>query len=178
MAEWILEKAGIPWRYCRGLVVPVLKPHGSINWSKHEEKGHRAETAGIWQPIQSTSPFSYIPRNPFFDPFESGPNQDLRHLIFPGETESMERLGLKLLWEEVAKIISERDTIAFIGYSLPTYDSAALKFLTTLVRGKRIEVYNPNSQHLARFREAFGEAVLLQPEKFQDSFYGTNELRG
>lgn len=171
-AEWTLEKAGIPWKYCDGPIVPVLKPHGSINWSNHLEENIKAQSS-LWRPVGAGSPFSYVPGDPFSDPFANGTNQSLRHLIFPGETESLERKGRKMLWDEVGKVISDRDVVVFIGYSLPQYDTAVSKFLKEFVRGKRIEVYNPNEEHSARFRKAFGGEVVLHPRKFEDSIYGT-----
>lgn len=178
LAECTLKNARIPWSYsARGPLVPILKPHGSINWSKHLQEGLRAESAA-WQPIGSDSPFSYIPENPFSDPFAEGPNQDLRYLIFPADSDiPQENEGLRQIWNEVSEAIAERESVIFIGYSLPPYDSFAIRILQTATRGKKIIVFNPNDEHLARFKQVFGPATETYPLKFEQSPYGKTRFQ-
>src|SRR5437899_472356 len=95
--------------------VPILKPHGSINWSDYPGRGLRAERE--WQRISQQSTCRYLSDDPFSDPFENGVNQRLRKLFLPGDPE--DHGGARLIWAEAETAIHERDMVMFIGYSLP-----------------------------------------------------------
>jgi hypothetical protein len=57
LAEKALTGSGIAWRYGnQAPFVPIIKPHGSINWSKHLKEG-QAESPD-WCPIAPSSPFA------------------------------------------------------------------------------------------------------------------------
>jgi hypothetical protein len=104
-------------------------------------------------------------------------NPDLHYMIFPGNPElAAEEPDLELLWHWTAKAISERESIVFIGYSRPHYDSFSVEFFSTLSRGKAIEVYNPSRDHLEKFRYVFGNRTILEPSKFEDCKYARKPL--
>jgi hypothetical protein len=162
VAESALKNAEIPWHYTtQSPLVPVLKPHGSINWSDHLARGLRAPSAE-WQQIAPG--ICYIPRSPLTDPFDSGVNQRLRKLILPGDQE--EEGGVRLIWDEARKAIGERDEVVFIGYSLPRYDLLSTKFFQQVTSGKKIEVYTRSSETLQHHRELLGNVSPQEPIPF------------
>jgi hypothetical protein len=165
VAETALKCCGVPWQYNSATpLVPVLKPHGSINWSRHVQQGLKALSAQ-WQPIVPNSPYCYIADDPFSDPFGAGTNQNLRHLIFPGDSE--DENGVARIWAEVADAIREREVVVFIGYSLPDYDSEASKFFRRSAAGKPIEVYVLSRNTLERYRQTLGELVANDTVSFE-----------
>src|SRR5208337_4775310 len=169
LAERALSESKVGWRYTASTPwVPILKPHGSINWSRHLSEGLRAES-NDWRPISPGSPYCYIPRDPFFDPFEQGVNQRLRHLLFPGDPEDEQ--GVAQIWEEAGNIIEERETVVFIGYSLPPYDSVALDFFKHKTAGKNIEVYSRSLETLENYRKILGNVITVGPCAFEASIY-------
>ena len=164
LAEKILTDASVVWRYsAQSPFVPILKPHGSINWSDHMERGWRAESPE-WQPIGVGSDYCYIAESPSFDPFESGANQRLRKLFLPGDPE--EQGAARLIWSEAKEAIREREVVVFIGYSLPAYDSSSMKFLQRAVSGKQVEVYARSSETLDHYRRALGHVSTTVPLAF------------
>lgn len=169
LAERALWESKARWRYTVHTPwVPVLKPHGSINWSKHLQEGLRAESVD-WREISPGSQYSYITRDPFFDPFEQGANQDLRHLLFPGDPEDEQ--GVAQIWNEAATAIKEREMVAFIGYSLPVYDERARDFFRRVASGKQIEVYSRSSETLKSYRKVLGGITTDKPCSFEESNY-------
>ncbi|MGH9327494.1 MAG: hypothetical protein ACRD2B_12540 [Terriglobia bacterium] len=169
VAEAALQYGAVPWRYNSGTCcVPILKPHGSINWSNYKDRGLVAQSPD-WELIAPSSPFSYIPRDPFFDPFGSGVNQRLRQVIFPGDSENED--GIAKIWDEASKAIQEREVVVFIGYSLPPYDSEASKFLRDSCAGKRIEVCARSRATLDRYRKTFGDLATKDALGFASSPY-------
>lgn len=169
VAERVLTHAGVGWQYTvESPLVPILKPHGSINWSNHLEKNLRAESSE-WRSIARKSTYSWIPTNPFFDPFESGVNQRLRILLFPGDPE--DEGGAGLIWKEAEVAIRERDVVVFIGYSLPQYDSFAMKFFQRTVMGKHVEVYSRSLLTLEHYRKAFDNISTMTPTPFAECPY-------
>lgn len=175
VAEWCLKSRGVPWLYSNSSgPVPVLKPHGSINWSKHLQEGVSAEYNG-WQPVSRDSKFCYDRRHPFHDPFPNGVQEDLRGpMIFPGDSDDPgENESLRLLWDQVEAVMSARERLVFIGYSLPSYDCKAVDLLARCSRGKHVEIVNPNREHLQRFAEVFGAGVQLDPNRFEASSYAS-----
>lgn len=169
VAERALEGAKAGWKYTiESPLVPILKPHGSINWSDHLEKSLRAESHE-WQPIALGSTYCWIPGAPFLDPFESGVNQRLRKLIFPGDQE--DEGGAGLIWREAEIAIRDRETVVFIGYSLPTYDAFSTAFFQRATKGKQIEVYARSPETLKSYRRTLGSISTARPIAFADCPY-------
>lgn len=174
LAERALTDARVCWAYTAQLPwVPILKPHGSINWSDHCEKNLLA--ASMWKPISPQSTYSYIPTAPLSDPFENGVNQRLRKLFLPGDPEGAG--GSKLVWEEAEASIRERDTVVFIGYSLPHYDEHATEFFRRTTAGKQIEVYARSAETLEHYRRLLGHISTTKPMGFTDCPYAHEKIR-
>ena len=168
LAEFSLEREGIAWRYSpSGVTVPVFKPHGSINWSRHDEDGLQAESPR-WIPISDGSGFSFIEDDPFNDPFAEGPNQDLRPLVLPGGLERHSR-SLEYIWRSASECLADAPEVVFIGYSLPEYDQFAIEFFLQHLKGKTVRVCDPSGSVISRFRHYFGNSIVTCPTKFKDS---------
>ncbi len=182
LIEQSLQKAHVPWSYSSFFVdgVPVLKPHGSINWSKHVEQGLRAEDP-VWRPIRPGSTLSFYERDPVSDPFRNGPNYDLRYMIFPGDHQKdLTGKGSSLIWHEIEEALRESERVVFIGYSLPIYDTDFSSQLSEHCATKSVEVHNPNRKDLQKFA-AFFPNLSSYPEKFEESSFAlpiTNKLKG
>lgn len=169
LPEKTLTDAGVGWQYTtQSPGVPILKPHGSINWSDHVERGLRAESQE-WQPIAPPSTYCYIPHSPFSDPFENGANQRLRKLILPGDPEDAG--GTSLIWAEAEAAIRERDMVVFIGYSLPRYDAFSTRFFQRATAGKQIEVYARSPETLEHYRQMLGNISTTEPLAFAQCPY-------
>ena len=173
LAEQALHDADIPWAYslADSTTVPVLKPHGSVNWNTYLREGLQANYSH-WRPISPDSRFSYDSANPFSNPDRQEVHPSLRYMIFPGNPELPEKdEDIGLIWKEAERAIGNRDIVVFLGYSLPSYDSYALKFFKRVCKDKRIEVHDPDPTCLERFRSELGNDVKVFKEKFEHSPY-------
>jgi hypothetical protein len=174
--ERTLEGAGIPWGYSiNNGPTPVLKPHGSINWSRHREACLDGDPGAGWMLIAENSQYCFDGASPFTGPFFDAPgrsylNDDLRLLIPPGAGEASTSSAL-LIWREVEQAISERDAIVFIGYSLPNYDGFARDLLQRCAKGKTIQAVTPSEAHCEEYRALFGGNVAVCQQKFEDCPY-------
>lgn len=172
LAEKALTDSQIPWSYSDSRsAISILKPHGSINWNDYLRRDLRTQYSG-WQPVGPENKLSYDASNPLSNPDRDDINPDFRYMIFPGDPElAKDDTDLQRIWNWTSKAISEREAIAFIGYSLPDYDSFSLEFFKHLSVGKMVEVYNPSKEHLEKFRRVFGPTDILELSKFEDSKY-------
>jgi len=177
LAERALDDNGVPWGYSRLQPVPVIKPHGSINWSQH-----RQPDCSWWQPISPGSPYCYIPTDPndpdsigpFSDPFRDGVNEDLRYMVFPGDPEDED--GVIQIWADTEQVIRARDVVVFIGYSLPPYDAAARECFRRTTSGKTVEVFNRSVEMLENYRNflSLASVVTTEPISFENCPYAQN----
>ena len=171
-AELLLTQANVPWSYSITSGIPVIKPHGSITWSGHLREGLVPEYA-YWQSIAVGSNLSFDSAEPLSNPFKQGINMNLNYMIFPGDPDLPDAdADVALLWRDVAAVIKNAECVAFIGYSLPAYDSYAARFFKEAVQAKKIVAINPAFDHLQRFKALFGDAVELRQEKFKECPYG------
>jgi hypothetical protein len=174
LLERSLCDLNVPWKYYpSGVgVVPVLKPHGSINWNSYLQAGGRCDYPG-WRPIAPNSNISFDELLPLLDPDPQEVNRDLRFMLYPGDPElPKENQDLGLVWRDVEEVIRTRDEIVFIGYSLPEYDSYATKVFQKFASSKVVSAYNPSSEHLERFHAVLGREVRLLAQTFEESPYG------
>jgi len=176
MMEKSLQDVAVPWQYTYSAgVIPIFKPHGSINWSSYLESGGRCDYEG-WRVIAPQSKLSYDALQPLSDPDVDEVNPDFRYMLFPGDPELPEKdLNLRLIWAEIEHVLEESEALVFIGYSLPEYDSYSAEVFQRHAARKRIQVFNPSSEHLEQFRMKLGEHVQLFPQKFEDCPYAQVE---
>jgi len=172
LAEKALTDANIQWNYNLedSAKVPVLKPHGSINWSGHLREGLSAQYSG-WTPIQTGSQISFDVLSPLENPNKQEINSELRHMIFPGDLDSSSDPDIKLVWNSVATAIARSSKVVFIGYSLPQYDGFARSFFVRHCQGKLVEVFDPSPESLKRFKNTFGEGVTTCELRFEHCDY-------
>ena len=98
-------------------------------------------------------------------------NADLRYMLYPGDPELPKNdPDVQWLWEQAEDAIRNRDSLVFIGYSLPDYDTYAARFFARF-GGKSIEAFTPSSDHLERYRRVFGAGAALFAQKFADCKY-------
>ena len=167
--ELLLTKANLAWSYStRSKRVPIIKPHGSINWRTHLRKGLRADYPH-WQSLGPDSKLSYDRIEPLSNPDPSGVNHNLNYFLLPGDPDLPETdKDAKWLWSEAYRLINMAELIVFIGYSLPDYDSYAQMFFKNSTKGKRVIVINPSARDLKRFSSVIGTGIELRQEKFSD----------
>ena len=174
LLERSLCDLNVPWKYhlWGAGVVPVLKPHGSINWNSYRQTGSRCEYPG-WTPIAPNSDISFDELRPLLDPDPQEVSRDLRFMLYPGDPElPKQNRDLGLVWSDVEEALETRDEILFIGYSLPEYDSYATSVFQKFADSKLISVYNPSPEHLERFHAVFSNQVRLFAQTFEESPYG------
>ena len=169
-AELLLQQAHIPWSYSLASGVPIIKPHGSINWNGYRREKLLADYP--WQPVGPSSMLSFDPNKPLSNPDESGINRNLNYMLFPGDPDLPEfDEDVRLLWRDASCLIDRADMVVFVGYSLPDYDSYARKFFKDSLHGKNIIVVNPSTDDLRRFTSVFGTDAQLRHEKFLECPY-------
>lgn len=176
--ESALQKRGLPWQYnshAVGPCVPVIKPHGSINWNGYLREQLKPAVYKGWRSIDEAkgSKLSYDTINPLANPDVDNVNQTLRFMLFPGD----DRLPVAdadqaLLWDDARRIIDISEAVVFMGYSLPSYDTRFRQFLKEAIGERSVEVYDPCQQVLATYEDLFGSQIACKrPEKFEECKY-------
>jgi len=181
ICERALDEMHFPWSYDSNVRTPIIKPHGSINWVNHLQArtGQVIANPPELSPIAEGMTISWERNKPFDDPLFAYDHDDLRHILFPGDPEipgpeknEAEHKDAICLWNAAEQLVSQATRVAFIGYSLPTYDLYARKLLRRICQGKQIVVCNPSDEAIKTFKEVFqGEQVLDEPSKFEYSRY-------
>lgn len=152
--------------------VPVIKPHGSINWSTHWRENFQSRY-DRWRSIncKKNVKLCYDSQDPLAPLGDVNP--DLRFAIFPGDDEMpKEDADLKILWDEARKLIMRGNTVVFIGYSLPFYDEAARRMLSDAVGNREVEVVDTSPDVLNNYKSLFGGNVKTSStQSFEESPY-------
>ena len=170
-AELLLTQANVPWSYSLGLGIPVIKPHGSVNWNSYLRDGLVAHSSS-WQPIRQGSKLSYIRKTPIENPHLDEVLPQLIYSVFPGDSDHPESYGdLKLLWSDATTLIDTAVEVVFIGYSFPAYDLCASQFFKSHIQGKNAVAVNPSCRDLKRIESILGGNVELLRQKFEDCPY-------
>jgi len=160
LVERLLADTGVHWSYSPDQpgAIPVIKPHGSINWSRFAQENLKPEYAA-WQPIRRGSTLSFDSAHPLANPDLQEQNPDLQYSIFPGDPDiPAHHRDAALLWDDAHLAIERSEKVVFIGYSLPSYDTFAAQFFAASASAKRVEVYNPDDQALEAFKRTFPTA--------------------
>lgn len=177
ICERALEDAGRPWGYSANDPTPVVKPHGSLNWTRWADSGRTPYNSRDFAPIARECALTYNPARPFEDPLSGVFSDEPRYMTFPGDLESIDptehpraAAAQDRLWTDTRKLIARADTVVFIGYSLPLYDAVARSQFQVACAGKSIVACNPSPDVLSEFTRVFGSAVVeLIPKKFEES---------
>ncbi len=172
-AERLLEQAEVRWGYSLNAKewLPVIKPHGSINWSGHLREGSLPLYSG-WQPIRADSKLSFYRVNPLANPDLDNIHPNLRYMIFPGDPNlSDSDEDVALLWDDAACLLDNAEEVVFIGYSFPDYDTYARRFFRNRVQGKKVIAVNPSKCDLQKFESLLG-AEAAKTESREEKFSG------
>lgn len=166
LVEYAIKKIGHTYGYdLYDGDMPILKPHGSISWRR---------TVG-YEGMQ------------IFDTFEDYDPEyrmkDSQLMIVPGDRENPQIRKLQKVWKQVEKVLSQTNEIIFIGYSMPSYDTYALDILKKNVltriqkdlKPSQIEVVNPKSDVVKKYRDLFGNDIKLSQCEFENSMYASNQ---
>jgi hypothetical protein len=189
--ESALKENQVLWEYDpQTPTLPLIKPHGSINWSRHEQQG--ANCGAGWRKISHDAGLCWWladdqnmdPHQAYQDPFPDWPNANLNDMLFPWDTgvpeqeagaanaESVIR-DRRALWDQASRLIFKASKIVFLGYSLPEYDTCALNVLRGACKGKRVEVVNPTPDDAESLMRRLGPDMdfEIKLQKFEDSEY-------
>ncbi len=175
--EVALAPSEISWSYSLSepATVPILKPHGSLNWNAYLRRGLRNDS-GLWRPIGPGSGLSYPAATPLKNTDQQGINHDLVYALFPGDPDLPEQdEDLRRIWEDVGAALSESDRVVFIGYSLPNYDSFASAFFDEHISSE-VEVYNPSQADLQKYKKLFGARIAKEGGAFSSCPYATGAV--
>lgn len=173
LVERVLKDLCIPWQYnTAGPGVPVIKPHGSINWNAYLRQGLKTNYAGF-QAIHPESTLSYDTEHPLENSDPGDANFALRFMLYPGAGELPDGDNdLRLLWDDAQTAIRRSDVVVFIGYSMPTYDSVAKELLVKAIEQRDVEVLTLSDDTLRTFRQAFPDSLKTsEPTSFEGSMY-------
>ena len=159
LIEKSLSEIGAFWMYSlspNDNAIPIIKPHGSINWSSFAHDPNISPKYPGWKPIGIGSTLSYDACHPLENPDLDDINPEMRYCLYPGDPDlPQSHADLNRIWEDVRAAIQSSESVIFIGYSLPEYDSYAGSAFRELCKNKAVEVYDPSSATLERFHKAF-----------------------
>ena len=151
--------------------IPIIKPHGSINWSSFAHNTNIRPKYSYWKPIGVDSTLSYDSKKPLENFDLEDQNDDFRYCLYPGDPDLPEsHEDLKRLWKDVHGAIQSAEKIVLIGYALPGYDEYAVSAFRELCKNKEVEVYDPSLTTLKRFHKIFPHAKL-ECRCFKDTPY-------
>lgn len=90
--ERSLQDEQVPWFYSfMGACVPVLKPHGSINWNSYLMTVSTSDYL-YWRRIGQNSEISVDVSQLLSDPDPDEANPAVRYMLFPGDPELPEQV--------------------------------------------------------------------------------------
>ncbi|PYR39762.1 MAG: hypothetical protein DMF95_35060 [Acidobacteria bacterium] len=162
LPETCLTRVGGAWSYTLAKQgTPILKPHGSVNWTSVKQHPELTSGYGGWVGVDPASTVSYDGSDPLANPFEQEINSDLRYCVYPGDPDAADtHPDVALLWRDVRQAISVSDRVVFIGYSLPDYDNYSADVLSHACSGKVVEVWDPSKHTLDRYAAIFANSEL------------------
>ena len=168
VCELALYTADIKWSYSTGRGIPILKPHGSINWTNHPLIPKRKWKSGNgFAQIDDERSISYRPDDPFRDPLLAYADSDFKYVTFPGllyeNSDATDRL-----WMEAGALIARASRSVFIGYSLPRYDTRSTGEFRNACSGKEVTVIDPSEQALEIYQNHFGNGIAVRLGKFEE----------
>ena len=168
VCELALYTADIKWSYSTDRGIPVIKPHGSINWTNHPQIPKQKWKSGNgFAQIDDERSISYRPDDPFRDPLLGYTDSDFKYVAFPGllheNSEATDRL-----WAEARALIAKASRVVFIGYSLPCYDTRSRSEFQIACSGKEVTVIDPSEQAVEIYQNHFGKGVVGRLGRFDE----------
>ena len=168
VCELALYTADIKWSYSTDRGIPVVKPHGSINWTNHPQLPKQKWKSGNgFAQIDDERSISYRPDDPFRDPLLGYTDSDFKYVAFPGllheNSDATDRL-----WAEARALIARASRVEFIGYSLPCYDTRSRSEFLAACSEREIVVVDPSETALEAYGSHFGKAIVGHLRKFEE----------
>ena len=166
VCELALYTADIKWSYSTDRGIPVVKPHGSINWTNHWLLPKQKWKSGNGFALIDDEPsISYRPDDPFRDPLLGYTDTNFKYVTFPGllqqNSEATDRI-----WAEARVLLAKASRVTFIGYSLPCYDARSRSEFKHACSGKEVVVIDPSEQALESYQSYLGVGVVGRPGRF------------
>jgi hypothetical protein len=197
--DFALEHHGIAPNYnlpdndVLGPNVPLIKPHGSLNWGrvKNSTRIIALDTKKVidQEPLQPTqsmpSPFTCLFGSKIVEHMNKHKNvevEDVPVLVAPGIYKAEQHFALKSVWSAAARELSEAEDIIVIGFSLPTTDFFFNHLYALGTEGesviRRFWVFNPDGSGEVdrRFRSILGTQAIPKFTYWQSVF--ENAIRG
>jgi hypothetical protein len=168
VCELALYTADIKWSYSTDRGIPVVKPHGSINWTNHPQLPKQKSKSGNgFAQIDAERSISYRPDDPFRDPLLGYTDSDFKYVAFPGLLHE-NSAATDRLWGETRSLIAKASRVVFIGYSLPFYDTRSRSEFQNACSGKQVTVIDPSEEALETYQKHFGKEVVGRLGKFDE----------
>jgi hypothetical protein len=162
LVEYSISRLGYTFSYdLYNGDIPILKPHGSINWRRMLN----------YEGIRVIDGFEdYDPEHKV---------RDAQLMIMPGDEERQQIRKLKTIQDQVEKVLTQTDTIIFIGYSMPYYDVYVKDMINKNIVPRirkdlmpsKIYVVNPDLEIIGKYKDLFGKDIIIIPQKFEHSEY-------
>lgn len=117
--------------------IPILKPHGSINWVETTNEQIKISTTAVPPLIVAPTHLKFIGLKEI--------NSNSSGYLDTNQT-------ITEIWSEMEKQMKKAKVIVFVGYSFPDADlyfSSVLRTVLTSARSLRIVLVNPDSKALA-----------------------------
>jgi hypothetical protein len=166
VCELALYTADMKWSYSTDRGTPIVKPHGSINWTNHPQLARQKWKSGNgFAQVDDERCISYRPVDPFRDPLLGYTDSDFKYVTFPSLLHDNSK-ATDRLWAEACALIAKALRVVFIGYSLPCYDTRARSEFQTACSGKEVTVIDPSEQALETYQNHFGKGVAGRLGKF------------
>ncbi len=155
----------------------TLKPHGSINWRLF---GQEARVINASRNLYELYPGLGIWVFPGFSDYDpSYVLQDNQLMILPGSKDEPQEAGMKKVWGEVKANLSLAGKIIFVGYSMPDYDEHTTRVFREAIYPRlqntmdrpEVEVIDPDSNVLERYKSLFGNEIRPIMSGFEDTEY-------
>lgn len=191
--EYSLDSCNISYDYCLNdgfskSSVPVVKLHGSVNWSKCESCARigfvpiaEADLSSLQMDARTTTDYVHLKASSSLNklPPCCGYEEFNDPLIVPPSYNKFEYFKIvNQLWKTAVELFQRANQIVVIGYSLPPSD---FFFRNLYALGminnewlKKFVVINPDEQILGRFEEMMGpmarNAYIPLAKTLEDSF--------
>jgi hypothetical protein len=145
--------------------IVVLKLHGSVGWrsgSPHELLFDNLYLQYLL-PVELGATVIDFDARAFHDTLPHA-------LAYPSFLKRFENRFILDIWRQADEALNKATAVEIWGYSLPPSDSAMRVLLLSLrsraqARAAQVVVHNPNGEHLARFRQYFGDSVSLDERR-------------
>lgn len=159
------QSSPLPGSLLNSSEIVVLKLHGSVGWRSGSPDELLFDNLYLQYLLPDGLGASVID-------FDARAFHDtLPHaLAYPSFLKRFENRYILDIWRQADEALNKADGVEIWGYSLPPSDSA-MRVLLLSLRSRalsgaaRVAIHNPNGEHLARFRQYFGDSTSLDNQR-------------